>query len=291
MGIRESDDHGKREQQQPSHLPRRGWDQPDRLWCVLTGTQTGHKILQSDDAGETWQDWTTGTIASERVVSVAHQRAPTVACMWGQRMRCISAMPPWMIGCCTTRVCPWSTCAPSFKLITAEATFALRNTGRAPSALVRAFLGVGGVHAGSNPIEFGQSLRVTAHSRVCRVGGSLRRATYEWTFEGGQVVDVNGPDAWVDYQEAGTFDVTLTVTDAEGASDTWTWIDLVEVVDEPVVPTEGFQEGFEGGQFLRALAPGNQRTPWSRHTTWLTRTMEAQFSNYWVDTQGAYDLS
>jgi len=117
-------------------------------------------------------------------------------------------------------------------------------------------------------------------------------ATYEWTFDGGQVVEANGPDAWVDYPEAGTFDVTLTVTDAEGAFDTWTWVGLVEVVDEPVVPTEGFQEGFEGDQFppmhWRMETNGH---PWEQAYDLVdTDNGVAQFPNYWVDTHGAYDL-
>ena len=115
-----------------------------------------------------------------------------------------------------------------------------------------------------------QSIHASAVS-VVRCEG----ATYEWTFEGGQVVDTNGPDAWVDYQEAGTFDVTLTVTDAEGASDTWTWSDLVEVVDEPVVPTEGFKKALkEANSLLSTGAWKPTDTPGSRHTTWLTWTME-----------------
>ena len=50
---------------QPIYLDVDGTD-PDKLWCVLTGTQNGYKILRSEDAGDTWQDWSTPTIASRR---------------------------------------------------------------------------------------------------------------------------------------------------------------------------------------------------------------------------------
>ena len=58
---------------QPIYLDVDGTN-PDKLWCVLTGNQNGHKILRSADAGETWEDWSTATIAGQRVVSLAHQR-------------------------------------------------------------------------------------------------------------------------------------------------------------------------------------------------------------------------
>ena len=58
---------------QPIYLDVDGTN-PDQLWCVLTGNQNGHKILSSSDAGETWADWSTETVATERVVSLVHQR-------------------------------------------------------------------------------------------------------------------------------------------------------------------------------------------------------------------------
>ena len=105
------------------------------------------------------------------------------------------------------------------------------------------------IYGRQDAIEFGHPcvphpIHVSAVS-VVRCEG----ANYEWSFEGGQVVEANGPDVWVDFQEAGTFDISLTVTNSEGESDTWTWVDLVEVVDEPVVTSDGFTEGFESGQF------------------------------------------
>ena len=266
---------------------------PDRLWCVLTGTQTGHKILQSDDAGETWQDWTTGTIASERVVSVAHQRGSNGGVYVGTTNAVYfrdATMDDWVLynqGLPMINVCTFLQVDYCGGHIRAAGTRGVHQAPLfEPSSVLAGFM-VDRTRLNLASPCVSKPIHASAVS-VIRCEG----ATYEWTFEGGQVVDTNGPDAWVDYQEAGTFDVTLTVTDAEGASDTWTWSDLVEVVDEPVVPTEGFQEGFEGGQFppehWRLETNGH---PWEQAYDLVeTDNGVAQFPNYWVDTQGAYDL-
>ena len=60
-------------------------------------------------------------------------------------------------------------------------------------------------------------------------------ATYEWAFGGGTVLAIEGPEAWVAFDQEGTYDVGLTVTDTDGATDTWTWENLIEVVNAPVV--------------------------------------------------------
>ena len=145
---------------------------PDRLWCVLTGTQTGHKILQSDDAGETWQDWTTGTIG-ERVVSVAHQRGSNGGVYVGTTNAVYfrdATMDDWVLynqGLPMINVCTFLQVDYCGGHIRAAGT---RGVHQAPLF----FLSVGGVHGGSNAVEFGQPLRVTVHSRVCLVGGSSK---------------------------------------------------------------------------------------------------------------------
>ena len=69
-------------------------------------------------------------------------------------------------------------------------------------------------------------------------------------------------------------------------------VDLVEVVDEPVVTSDGFTEGFESGQFppMHWWMETNGH-PWEQAYDLVdTDNGVAQFPNYWVDTQGAYDM-
>ena len=277
---------------QPMYLDVDGTD-PDRLWCVLTGNQTGHKILQSVDAGGSWQDWTTGTIADERVVSLVHQRGTNGGVYIGTTNAVYyrnATMEDWelyndglpMINVCTFLQADY--CGGHIRTAGTrgvhQASFYEPSSVRAGFMVDRTRLNLA-TPCAADPIH------VSAVSVV-----RCEEATYDWSIEGGQVVEANGPDVWVDFQEAGTFDITLTVTDADGASDTWTWVDLVEVVDEPVVTSDGFLEGFESGQF----PPAHWRMETNGHA-WEqaydlvdTDNGVAQFPNYWVDTQGAYDL-
>ena len=85
--------------------------------------------------------------------------------------------------------------------------------------------------------------------------------------------------------------VTLTVTDAEGNSDTLTWEDMITVVDEPLpFPlVEDFNEAFPPAHW-KLYDPEGGGT-WE-HGTVLSdpENRVAQFPNYWVNTQGQTDL-
>jgi PKD repeat protein len=56
--------------------------------------------------------------------------------------------------------------------------------------------------------------------------------TYEWDFTGDGTVDATGPTPSYTYEDAGDFDAKLTVTDADGASDT----DTVEITPGDTPP-------------------------------------------------------
>ena len=293
VGIRESDNHGKREQQQPSHLPRRGWDQPGQVVVRADGNPDGPQNFavrrcRGNLAGLDHRHHCQRT-RGQRRASKGLQRWRVCGTTNAVYFR-DATMDDWVLynqGLPMVNVCTFLQVDYCGGHIRAAGTRGVHQAPLfEPSSVLAGFM-VDRTRLNLASPCVSQSIHASALS-VVRCEG----ATYEWTFEGGQVVDTNGPDAWVDYQEAGTFDVTLTVTDAEGASDTWTWSDLVEVVDEPVVPTEGFQEGFEGGQFppehWRLETNGH---PWEQAYDLVDMDNGvAQFPNYWVDTQGAYDL-
>ena len=119
----------------------------------------------------------------------------------------------------------------------------------------------------------------------------MRRRTHG-TLAGGELIESNGPDAWVAFETEGNYSVALTVTDANGNADTWAWEEMIQVVHEPVVPASGFVEDFDGDQF----PPPNWRMEVNGHAweqAWDLVDSEngvAQFPNYWVNTEGAADL-
>ena len=46
---------------------------PNKIWCILMGSQTGNKVFQSTDGGATWTNLTTPTIASNVVFTLNNE--------------------------------------------------------------------------------------------------------------------------------------------------------------------------------------------------------------------------
>ena len=265
---------------------------PDRVWGILTGTQNGYKVFESMDAGETWQNLTTPTIAGERVISIAHQRGSEGGVYVGTTQAVYyreDAMEDWTL---------YNTGLPAINVSTfLQPDYCgghIRTAGTrgvhqaefyAPSDVLAGFMAsTTSVNLASPcdaaPIRF-------MDVSVARCEG----ATYEWGFPGGSPSVASGEEVWVAYDEVGAFDVMLTVTDALGASDTWTWENMIDVVNVPVLPAGGFAENFDGEQFppanWRMETPGHA---WEHAWDLMDETNGvAQFPNYWVGTDGAMD--
>ncbi|NNE54890.1 MAG: T9SS type A sorting domain-containing protein [Flavobacteriales bacterium] len=130
------------------------------------------------------------------------------------------------------------------------------------------------------------TIRFTDNSAVLCMG-----AQYQWTFEAGQANTLTEETVFVVYDSPGYYDVSLTVTDADGNMDTVTWPDLIEVVDEPVgFPiAEDFNDEFPP-EHWKLYNPEGGGT-WE-HGTVLADPSDrvAQFPNYWVNTSGETDL-
>ncbi|NNE54849.1 MAG: hypothetical protein HKN32_02430, partial [Flavobacteriales bacterium] len=47
---------------------------PQHIWTVLIGNQTGNKVFESNDGGDSWVNLTTDMIANEYVTQLVHQR-------------------------------------------------------------------------------------------------------------------------------------------------------------------------------------------------------------------------
>ena len=250
---------------------------PNLLWCVLTGTQTGHKILRSEDAGDTWQNWTTPTIASERVVSLAHQRGSNGGVYIGTTNAVYyrdADLDDWVL---------YNEGLPMINVNTfLQADYCgghIRTAGTrgvhqaafyAPSDVLAGFMADRtDVNLASpcqqDPIHF-------SAVSVLRCDG----ATYEWTFGGGTVLAIEGPEAWVAFDQEGAYDVGLTVTDADGATDTWTWEDLMRWSTRLWCPTTASKRISTvprsrlniGAWRSRDMHGSMHTTCWTRPTAW-----------------------
>ncbi len=265
---------------------------PDRAWCILTGTQSGYKVFETTDAGETWQNQTTSAISGERVISIAHQRGSEGGVYIGTTQAVYyrdDAMDDWLLyntGLPAINVCTFL--QPDYcggQIRTAGTRGVHQAEFYAPSELLAGFM------ADRTQINLASPCSVDPVRFVDVSVAPCEGTIYAWEFPGGMPSTASGLDVSVLYENVGNHDVTLTVTDAEGTSDAWTWSGMIEVVDVPVVPEGGFVEDFDGDLFpppyWRLETPGHA---WEHAWDLNDGTNGvAQFPNYWVDTQGAMD--
>ncbi len=264
---------------------------PLRVWAVLVGGQTGNKVFESTDGGENWTDRTTSTIAGERVVSIAHQRGVPGALYIGTTRTVYyidDSLSDWQL---YADQLPASTAAVFLQPNYCGGT--LRAAGNR-SVHEAAFHTPSAVQAGFMADRLQVNLASPCDLEPVRFAdvsvAPCEGTTYAWSFPGGSPATASTPDVSVVYDALGAYDVTLTVTDSAGNSDTWTWPALIEVVDEPVV-TGNLEEDFDGELFppehWRMEIAGRA---WEHAWDLVEPTNGvAQFPNYWVDTQGAED--
>ena len=265
----------------------------DRLYAILLGTQDGYSVFQSQDAGESWQNLTTNILNDEHIISIAHQRGTEGGLYLGTTRAVYyrdDSMSDWEL---------YNTGLP---LIT-PATFlqpdycggAIRTAG-SRSVHESPFYSPSTVEAGfmADRTEINLASPCTTppvHFTDVSVA-KCEGTEYVWTFEGGEPSEATGPDAYVSYSVPGSYSVSLTVTQSDGGTGSVTMNDVINVTADEVVPSEGFNEDFDGASFppvhWRMETPGHA---WEHAYDLLDESNGvAQFPNYWVQTEGAYDM-
>ena len=265
---------------------------PDRLYAILLGTQDGYQVFESQDAGDTWQNLTTATLNDELVISIAHQRGTEGGLYLGTTRAVYyrdDSMTDWeLFNAGLPVITPATFLQPDYcggTIRTAGSRSVHESPFYSPSSVQAGFMADRteinlATPCNTPPVHF-------SDVSVVRCEG----AEYVWSFEGGEPVTAIGPDAYVNYNEVGEFDVTLTVTDVDGVSGSIIWTDLVSVTSNEVASGEGFAEDFDGEDFppahWRMETPGHA---WEHAYDLLDATNGvAQFPNYWVETNGAHD--
>ena len=266
---------------------------PDRLYAILLGTQDGYQVFESQDAGETWQNLTTATLNDEHVISIAHQRGTEGGLYLGTTRAVYyrdDSMTDWeLFNSGLPVITPATFLQPDYcggTIRTAGSRSVHESPFYSPSDVQASFMADRTQINIATPCE-SPPVHFTDVS-VIRCDG----AQYLWEFEGGVPNSATGPEADVYYENAGAFDVTLTVIDSEGGQDSITWEELISITNEAVVDPEGFTEDFDGAAFppenWRMDTPGHA---WEHAYDLLDATNGvAQFPNYWVGTDGAHDM-
>ncbi|PCJ81195.1 MAG: hypothetical protein COA49_05660 [Bacteroidetes bacterium] len=266
---------------------------PNRIYAVLLGNQNGYSVFESQDFGDSWQNLTTPTLDDEHVISIVHQRGTEGGLYLGTTRAVYyrdDSMEDWEL---FNDGLPIATAAKFLQpdycggtIRTAgprsvhESPFHSPSTVHAQWMADRTEINLGSP-CFTPPIHFSDVSVVECEG-----------AEYVWTFEGGIPSNPTGPDVFITYNSVGEYDVTLEVTDAQGQSSSIFWNDVITVVSEEVVPSEGFSEDFDEDVFpptnWRLESPGH---PWEHAYDLFDETNGvAQFPNYWVETNGALDM-
>ena len=265
----------------------------DRVYAILLGTQDDYLVFQSENAGDTWENLTTSTLDDEHVVSIAHQRGTEGGLYLGTTRAVYyrnDSMNDWeLFNAGLPIITPAVFLQPNYcegLIRVAGSRSVHESTFYEDSEVVAGFMGNKTEVNLANPCH-PAPIHFTDVS-VVKCDG----ATYEWVFEGGLPATSSGTDVYVDYNAVGSYDVSLTVTDANGNSNTRTWVDLITVVNEGVTEPWGLEEDFDSGVFppenWRLDCPGHA---WEQSYDLLDETNGvAQFPNYWTNTEGAFDM-
>lgn len=205
-------------------------DQRDEniLWLMVVGNHDGYKIFKTIDGGTTWTNLTTTALDGEYVLDIAHQQGTDGGLYVG-------------------------TSRSVFYKNNGMADWALYNDGLpmiARCGYLLPFYTDGkirvGTYRGAYQCDFFENAPPVAKISADRLQSACPRDTiyykdlsytshdavqWAWTFEGGTPATSTDESPKVVYNASGTFDVTLTVTDAHG-TDTQMLEDFITVGNE-----------------------------------------------------------
>ena len=263
---------------------------PNKIWCILMGSQTGNKVFQSIDGGITWTNLTTSTIAGERVVSIVHAYGTNDGIYIGTKRAVFyknATMTDWAL---FNNNLPASVACAFLEPFYGEGkirTASQRGVYECdfyedapPVAMAAADIQNINLVADCD----GDSIHFVDHSTV-----RMASATWQWTFEGGTPATSTVMNPVIAYDQAGMYDVTLIVTDAFGA-DTIVLSDFITVNSQTSNPhiTEGFEGAFPPNDWKLIVDGGSSwEQDWPEDNP---NNKVASFPNYWEDATGEVHL-
>lgn len=263
---------------------------PNKIWCILMGSQNGNKIFKSIDGGLSWTNLTTGTIAAERVVSIVHAYGTNDGIYIGTKRAVYyrnAAMTDWAL---FNNNLPASVACAFLEPFYGEGKIRTASQrGVYQCDLYEDAPPVAMAAADYQKINLAadcdeDSIHFVDHSTV-----RTASATWQWAFEGGSPATSTQMNPVVAYDQPGTYDVSLIVTDAFG-TDTIVLTDFITVVSQ--VASAHISEGFEGD-----FPPENWKLIDPVGASWEQDWPEnnpnnkvASFPNYWEDATGQLHL-
>lgn len=220
---------------------------PQEIWLARTSQYSdypnidGKQLFHSIDGGNTWSAISTPTLNGEWPTNLVYQMGTDGGIYIGTRRAVYyknNSLTDWQLFNSGLPVL-----TPSTKLVTDYKSNRLLNaTNRSvyEVELYEPSQPIAQIAADRNKINCRQEqVQFVDHSVVDR-----STATFEWTFPGGTPSSSNDENPIVTYSTPGTYDVSLTVTDANGTS-SQSYTAFITYEENSALPT--LSEGFETG--------------------------------------------
>lgn len=205
-------------------------DDPNHLWAAYGNWQNEAKILQSTDGGVTWNNITSTNLPTTPVSQIVFQRGTD----GGVYLAFAGQSGVFYKNNNMTEFEALGSGLPMLGYI--RNIYAVPAKGKYRMGSSRGAWEHDLYEESTNPIA---DFSVSSNKSKCELTPidffqncvhSSGNATYEWTFEGGNPTTSTDPNPSVTYANIGSYDVTLTLTDEFGNSNTKVMEDFIEVV-------------------------------------------------------------
>ncbi|HRJ34782.1 MAG TPA: PKD domain-containing protein [Flavobacteriales bacterium] len=259
---------------------------PNRVYVTFSGYSAANKVFMSTDGGTTWTNYSTG-LPNLPVNCIVYQNAANEAVYCGTDVGVYyrdASQPSWIPffdGLPNVIVNDLEIYYPTSKI--RAATFG-RGTWQSDLYSPGSQLPTADFTANRQSICVGQTVTFTDLT-------SGTPTAWNWSFAGGTPATSTQQNPTVTYNTAGTYNVTLTATNANGTNSV-TKTAYITVSNQQALPlTEGFETSFVPAGWYNMDAMGDG-TVWQATTSasgFSTSTACSVFDNYNNDVSGTRD--
>lgn len=262
-----------------------GGTNPNELWVSYYDGGNNNKVYYTSDSGATWTNWTTATLNGESVWAIAHQIGTNggvyIALLNGLVYYRNHTHTDWQ---------PYSSGLPASTEPLRIVPFQRQNVVRLATwnlgvweapAFEQSELMAEFAAEGDNFFCPGNEVHFVDHS-VCS-----QNATFLWSFPGATPSSSTEQYPSVVYNNTGTYDVTLTVTDGTNTST----ITKTQYISSLSADANFDPEDFESGGFNEnwQLVGNNQWTVTGNASNEGIGSYSMRYDNYYYDAQGDRD--
>jgi PKD repeat protein len=266
-------------------------EDPNKVWCILMGGQSGNKVFQSNDGGANWINITGNALMGEDMRSISHHYGTDDGLYVGTTKRMYyrnASMSDWAVF--STNLPASTNCQflepyygdGKIRMASQRGVYECEFYENAPPVAQFASDRVS-LNLASDCV--GDTIQFVDHSTVRHASGS-----WQWFFEGGMPATSTLENPKVVYASPGLYDVKLIVSDAYG-TDTVEIVDFIEITES--FDFQEITENFNGTSFppLGWKLIDSEGDSWEHDWPLDDPSNKvAGYPNYWVNATGEQHL-